>query len=95
MAQDQILMDTPPGEWTQLTNGDATGEVTFLVLGCPHYVRCTANGTTPIEKHGLPYPAGTGEQKKLLSDLVSMLGPVRLWVKPVGGQPGQAYIDYA
>jgi hypothetical protein len=96
MARDQEIIDTTVGDWTELSNSDILGEATFVLLGTPHYVRCTATSTKPAATlNGIPYAAGSGELKKALVDLVALSSPVRLWAKPAGGQPGQAYIDYA
>lgn len=95
MAQDQIILPTVVGDWTQITNSDVSGAVSFMSLGTAHYIRYTTDATKPaLTARGLPYLAGTGELRKTMPELVNLVGADRIWAMPIGGTPGEVYIDH-
>ena len=92
MAQNQVTVLCPPDVWTQLTNSDVT-EATFQVQTSSIFVRFTAGATTPTETRGLQYMEGEGEIQKLMTDLTSLSGANRIWVRPVGGRRAVVVVD--
>ncbi len=108
MAQDQQIITCAAGTWTELSNADVLGPLTFQVLGvqlykgsevagAPVYIRGTTTSAAPSTSltKGLLYDAGLGEAGKLLSDLFTASGIVRIWGRPVTNNDAPVYIDHA
>jgi len=96
MARDQATVSCAAGDWTQLTNADATS-ITFQVLrGGPVFIRYTADATKPTEADGILYQVTDGEKTETISDLISLSGADRVWAKPAGsGGAVDVYVDHA
>jgi len=92
MPQNQATVLCPPNQWTQITNSDIT-EITFQVLSSDIYVRFTTDATTPTESNGLLYREGEGELQKLMTDLTSLSGADRVWVRPANGRRAVVVVD--
>ena len=92
MARNQATVFCPPNVWTQLTNSDVS-EATFQVQSSSVFVRFTTNSTAPTETSGLKYMEGEGELQKLMSDLTSLSGAVRIWAIPANGRRAVVVVD--
>lgn len=93
MARNQEVVSCSAGQWTQLTNADAT-EITFQVLAGEAYIRYTADATTPSEELGFAAGTRDGPLQATVSELTYLSGAVRVWAKPVG-QSALIIVDHA
>lgn len=97
MARDQVVVDCPAGQWTELTDGGGTASsVSFQIINGVHcYLRVTATASAPATTaRGVLYLGGQGEKNVSLSTLFSAGGSY-LWAMPVGGQPAAVWVDHA
>lgn len=102
MARDQAAVACPAGEWTELTNSDAT-TITFQVISGSVKVRATT-GSAPsaLSDPGFVYHAipadgqsEAGELRVTLSQLAAAAGADRLFACPVNGRRAVVVVDHA
>lgn len=100
MARDQVIVACPPGEWTQLTNSDAT-DITFQVVTAAVKVRATTNANSPADAAG-GYEYHTdmnrirdGELNITIASIAHGSGMVRLWARPIDGRRALVVVDHA
>lgn len=102
MAQDQVLVTCPAGEWTELTNSDATA-ISFQVLYGAVKVRATT-GSAPSELSdpGFEYSDATiadrgseGEKAMAISSLSSAVGADRVFAAPTNGRAAKVLVTHA
>lgn len=94
MAQDQTLVQCTPGEWTQLTNANATTVVFQVVTGAV-LVRATDDATSPTPTTGLLFRTHEGNVDLTLAEIFPGGTPVRLWARPQGGTPAAVLVSHA
>lgn len=89
MAQNTIIQITP-GVWTQITDADVTGNITFQNRSQhPITIKATTDTTAPTNGNGgIVYGPGEGEQGKTIAELFpGLTSPDRLWGHaPLGGK---------
>ena len=96
MARNQVDINIPFGEWTQLTNGDVT-VITFQVkLGSPPvYIRATVNTTTPTETTGQTFHETEGGQREDMTAIFALAGAVRVWATPIAeNRRATVFVDH-
>lgn len=82
--------------WTQLTDADASGPVTFQnKTGDVIWIKATVNTTAPTNFLGsIRYEPNEGEKKSTLAELFpGLTSPVRLWAWSQSG--GRVVISHA
>ena len=95
MARDQALVSCPNGEWTEITNANATN-ITFQVRRGVALIRGATTGTPPsVALNGARYTSGEGTQNTPLSDLFAGAGIVRVFARPGDGRALDIYVDHA
>lgn len=101
MARDQAQVICPPGEWTELTNGDITA-ITFQVTSGAVKIRFTT-GSAPaaVTDPGYEYHAGPGyfpKSGELRVDVTSLAigaGMDRCFAQPINGRQAVVIVDHA
>jgi hypothetical protein len=94
MARNQEVVSCPPGEWTQLTNGDVSA-ITFQCIGPDAWVRYTTDATAPTTDMGFLSRTGDGPINRDMSDLTNLSGADRVWAKPKGTSYAFFIVDHA
>jgi len=103
MARNQVLVDVAEGAnsngWTELTNGDVSGAITFQIRGGGNAaeIRYEVDDTEPeATEHGQIFYEGEGPVRKLLSELVALSGALRVFARPAPGVSAlKIYVDHA
>lgn len=70
------------GDWTQLTNADAAGDITFQnKTGDAIWIKATVDGTKPTNFDGsVRYEYLEGETESTIAELIpGLTAPDRLW----------------
>jgi len=98
MAQDQQLVDVQAksGGWTQLTNADVTGNLTFQVREGEVEIHATTDTTEPLSsEYGVIYRTGQGERNVAISDIIRLANADRLWARSTSEKGAKVYVDHA
>jgi hypothetical protein len=92
MARDQVVLELTEGEYTQLTNADATN-IVFQCRKGEMEVRYTTDGTQPAATAaGQVYRRLEGERGDI-ADLVHLSGADRVWAKAFQCASALVYVD--
>jgi hypothetical protein len=102
MARNQESVTCPPGEWTQLTNGDIS-EITFQVVTGSVKIRATVGATAPAASaEGYVYHARPGDEQSEngelridIADLTATAGANRVYARPISGRKARVIVDHA
>jgi len=100
MARNQEAIHCPAGEWTELTNADAT-TITFQVQSGSVKVRATEDDTPPaLAAPGWIYHARPSDEQSEYGELAIRLdqlaaGASRLFAMPTSGRRAIVLVDHA
>lgn len=96
MARNQVDINIPFGEWTQLTNGDVSVMTFQVKLGSPPvYIRATTDTTTPTETTGQIYHETEGVLRETMTDIFALALADRVWARPVAeGRRATVFVDH-
>lgn len=102
MAARDAIVSCPQGQWTEVTNGSATGNITLAVIDGAVEAQAVASESAPDDSVvGLPLPFyGAGRKESTLADIftgVSGLSTAAyLYVRPLYGEtPARVRISHA
>lgn len=95
MARDQVAIECPAGEWTELTNANVA-TITFQCLRAAGYVRYTVGSVDPGtgEEFGQLANTGEGPLQKNLTELTYLATANRVWVRPAGSAKCVFLVDH-
>ena len=87
------------GTWTQLTNADATGDISVVLLSnAPVTLQATATATAPTDEAGPVELLSRGDgwsEATIAEKFPGVTGAVRLWAKQIGGVSAIVGISHA
>jgi len=96
MAQNTRI-SCPAGEWTQLTDADASADISVMLANwVPVSLQATTDATTPTDARGPLELLSKGDgwsEATILEKFPGVAAAVRLWAKPVEADIGLGAID--